>query len=178
MVGAPPSLPLSLPNAIRLPVSVTPPMRTEAKPLTAVEVTSYLLGALRENEAIVKAAEREVVITLPTSFTDRQGVAIVESARRAGFDAVDFIDEAYAAALAYRGDATEEQTFVVYDLGAKRPALSARIDGKLENKQNVMTGLVGLLVSASTNFERPEPPGLEIVVREAFDRLVDTLPGS
>lgn len=95
----------------------TPRFVTRAGKLSATEVASYLFGYLREQAWVNNIGDRQIIVTVPPSFHSAQGMAIAEAARRVGFDKVDLVSEAYAAALPYVVEQTGERLIVVYDLG-------------------------------------------------------------
>jgi molecular chaperone DnaK len=89
---------------------------TRAGDKTPEDVACELLSAIHEKVADA-VDDLEVVITVPTGFTDAQRDATRNAARRAGFPDVRLIDEPNATAYAYLSDPDVGGRVAVYDLG-------------------------------------------------------------
>jgi molecular chaperone DnaK len=83
---------------------------------TPVEIAARLLGHISERIEPLKS-DLEVVVTVPTGFGEERRAATVEAARMAGIESPYLLDEAQAAACAYRDDPDMSGTVAVYDLG-------------------------------------------------------------
>lgn len=93
-----------------------PAFQTRAGLKTPTDIASILLGRIRERAALL-TRDLEVVITVPIGFRDEQRRATVDAARQAGFEDVLLVDEARAAAHAYRFHPEVQGRVAVYDLG-------------------------------------------------------------
>ncbi|MEE8409993.1 MAG: Hsp70 family protein [Myxococcota bacterium] len=90
---------------------------TRAGKLTAMEATGLMLAQLREWPTLKSENIQDVTLTVPVSFQKEQRAALIAAAARAGFEHVELIEEARAAALAYLSGESSDQQVVVYDLG-------------------------------------------------------------
>lgn len=86
---------------------------------TPVDLSALVLSALKEQaEHALGQAVSDAVITVPAYFTHSQRMATREAGERAGLRVLEIINEPSAAARAYGlRPATDEQRFLVYDLG-------------------------------------------------------------
>ncbi|MFI8234887.1 Hsp70 family protein [Streptomyces sp. NPDC085900] len=86
---------------------------------TAAEVTAHILRKLkRDAEAHLDAAVQDVVITVPALLDDTGRRTIEKAADLAGLSVTCLLSKPSAAALAYALDWGEEQTVLIFDLGA------------------------------------------------------------
>jgi molecular chaperone HscA len=86
-------------------------------PVTPIEVSAYILAALRERAEEEFGRVGGAVITVPAYFDDTQRQATREAAKMAGIDVLRLINEPTAAALAYGLEQKQNGLFAVYDLG-------------------------------------------------------------
>ncbi|SHM89666.1 caspase, EACC1-associated type [Actinacidiphila paucisporea] len=86
--------------------------------LAAEDVAELILRRLREDaEAYAGQPPGLTVMTVPANFDLLQRAAVVEAARRAGFDVQRVLNEPTAAALTYGLNREEDTTVLVFDLG-------------------------------------------------------------
>jgi len=85
--------------------------------VTPIEVSAYILAALRERAEEEFGRVGGAVITVPAYFDDTQRQATKEAAKMAGLEVLRLINEPTAAALAYGLDRKQNGLFAVYDLG-------------------------------------------------------------
>lgn len=91
---------------------------TSQGPVTPVEVSAQLLGALRDRaQSSTSTPIAGVVITVPAYFDDAQRLATRQAAELSGLNVLRLLNEPTAAAVAYGLDSGEEGVVVVYDLG-------------------------------------------------------------
>jgi molecular chaperone DnaK len=83
---------------------------------TPTEIASLLLSKIGQPLQSL-TSELEVVITVPTGFSEERRRATVSAAQQAGFEDLYLVDEAQAAALAYQADPDVTGVVAVYDLG-------------------------------------------------------------
>ncbi len=83
---------------------------------TPEEIAARLLGHITERLEPL-AGSIEVVVTVPTGFGKERRQATIDAARLAGIESPYLLDEAQAAACAYRDDPDVTGTIAVYDLG-------------------------------------------------------------
>jgi molecular chaperone DnaK len=89
-----------------------------SRPYSAQEISALILRQLKEDaEVDLGEPVREVVLTVPAYFNDRQRQATVEAAALAGLGVQRLLNEPTAAALAYGLGADEARTIMVWDLG-------------------------------------------------------------
>jgi molecular chaperone DnaK len=82
------------------------------------EISSFILRELKlEGEKFLGQPIRKAVITVPAFFNERQRQATQVAGDLAGLEVVRILNEPTAAALAYGGGATADETMLVYDLG-------------------------------------------------------------
>ena len=95
-----------------------PRIRTVAGDVSAVEVSSEILGnlKLRAEKSLGDTLEG-VVITVPAYFDDAQRQATKDAARLAGLNVLRLLNEPTAAAVAYGLDTGSEGVHAIYDLG-------------------------------------------------------------
>ena len=95
-----------------------PRIRTVSGDVSAVEVSSEILGELkRRAEQSLGDALEGVVITVPAYFDDAQRQATKDAARLAGLNVLRLLNEPTAAAVAYGLDTGSEGVHAIYDLG-------------------------------------------------------------
>lgn len=95
-----------------------PQIQTVAGPVTAIEVSSEILKALRTRAELTLGGELAgVVITVPAYFDDAQRQATKDAAKLAGLNVFRLLNEPTAAAVAYGLDHQAEGVTAVYDLG-------------------------------------------------------------
>ena len=98
--------------------SQVPRLRTAGGDVSAVEVSSEILKALKARaEATLGGTLQGVVITVPAYFDDAQRQATKDAARLAGLNVLRLLNEPTAAAVAYGLDRGSEGVHAVYDLG-------------------------------------------------------------
>ncbi|MCW8929021.1 MAG: Fe-S protein assembly chaperone HscA [Gammaproteobacteria bacterium] len=98
--------------------SVVPRIRTVAGNVSAVEVSSEILKALKQrSEEALGGDLTGAVITVPAYFDDAQRQATKDAAKLAGLNVLRLINEPTAAAVAYGLDTGSEGIHVIYDLG-------------------------------------------------------------
>ena len=89
--------------------------------VTPQEVSAEVLRVLRSNAEIEMGEEvRDVVITVPAYFGERQCAATLEAAELAGLNVINILSEPHAAAVAYSIERSVDLTgrhVLVYDLG-------------------------------------------------------------
>ncbi len=86
--------------------------------VTPVEVSSQILKTIKENAEEQAGEEfKEVVITHPAYFNDRQIYETKEAGLLAGFETVILLSEPLASAIEYGYKDKTSQTLLVYDLG-------------------------------------------------------------
>jgi molecular chaperone DnaK len=90
-----------------------------SKEYTPQQVSALVLQKLkRDAEERLGGTIKDVVITVPAYFTDRQRQATKEAGQIAGFNVLRIINEPTAAALAYGIDKLgHDETILVFDLG-------------------------------------------------------------
>ncbi len=86
-------------------------------PVTPIEISAYILAALRERAEEEFGRVGGAVITVPAYFDDTQRQATKEAAKMAGIEVLRLINEPTAAALAYGLEQKQNGLFAVYDLG-------------------------------------------------------------
>ena len=85
---------------------------------TAVDIAVFIFKSLKEDaETYLQRKVSETVITVPAYFDGRQRHAVLEAARRAGFDVLRLVAEPTVAALAYSTGGVYDRSVAVYDLG-------------------------------------------------------------
>jgi molecular chaperone HscC len=86
---------------------------------SAEELSSLILGALKEDAAVYfKAPVERAVITVPAYFDDHQRKATIAAGRIAGLQVERIFNEPTAAALAYGfHEARDEKILLIFDLG-------------------------------------------------------------
>lgn len=95
-----------------------PLLRTVAGDVSAVEVSSEILKALRERaEASLGGELVGAVITVPAYFDDAQRQATKDAATLAGLNVLRLVNEPTAAAIAYGLDQRDDSVIAVYDFG-------------------------------------------------------------
>jgi len=95
-----------------------PRIRTVAGDVSAVEVSSEILAALKQRaEQSLGDALEGVVITVPAYFDDAQRQATKDAAKLAGLNVLRLLNEPTAAAVAYGLDTGSEGVHAIYDLG-------------------------------------------------------------
>ncbi len=98
--------------------SVVPRIRTIAGNISAVEVSSEILKALKQRALDALGGDLTgAVITVPAYFDDAQRQATKDAAKLAGLNVLRLINEPTAAAVAYGLDTGSEGIHVIYDLG-------------------------------------------------------------
>ena len=91
---------------------------TSQGPVTPVEVSAALLGALRDRaQRTLSTPISGVVITVPAYFDDAQRLATRQAAELSGLNVLRLLNEPTAAAVAYGLDSGDEGVVAVYDLG-------------------------------------------------------------
>jgi molecular chaperone HscA len=91
---------------------------TSQGPVTPVEVSAALLGALRDRAlSSLDMPIAGAVITVPAYFDDAQRLATRQAAELSGLNVLRLLNEPTAAAVAYGLDSGEEGVVAVYDLG-------------------------------------------------------------
>lgn len=87
--------------------------------VTPVDVASEILKSLKQDAEIMygEGAVDEAVITVPAYFDSNKRRATKQAAEKAGITARAIINEPTAAALAYTLGKTNNEQFLVYDLG-------------------------------------------------------------
>lgn len=85
--------------------------------VTPIEVSAYILAALRERAEEELGRIGGAVITVPAYFDDTQRQATKEAAKMSGLEVLRLINEPTAAALAFGLDRRQNGLFAVYDLG-------------------------------------------------------------
>ncbi len=95
-----------------------PRIRTDAGPVSPVEVSAEILRVLRERAEATLGGELEgVVITVPAYFDDAQRQATKDAARLAGLKVLRLLNEPTAAAVAYGLDRRAEGVVAIFDFG-------------------------------------------------------------
>lgn len=93
-------------------------IRTVAGEKTPVEVSAYILSALKTRaEQALGGSLTGVVITVPAYFDESQRQATKDAARLAGLHVLRLLNEPTAAAVAYGLDRNPEGLYCIYDLG-------------------------------------------------------------
>ena len=88
------------------------------KELTPPEISSYILGYLKEcAEDYLGSSVEKAVITVPAYFNDAQRQATKDAGRIAGLEVERIINEPTAAALAFGLDKKKAGKIAVFDLG-------------------------------------------------------------
>jgi molecular chaperone DnaK len=102
--------------------------------------SSYILKELFKNlpEEIRNSEDIAVVITVPSSFDQKQNNATLEAAKKAGFERVLLLKEPTAAAICASKDLKEDVKFIIYDLGGGTfdVTLVEIINGKINELAN------------------------------------------
>jgi molecular chaperone DnaK len=89
-------------------------------------IQSLILKKLKQDAELKLGTIREVVITVPAFFNEPRRKATQDAGLLAGLEVIDIINEPTAAAIAYgvqrgfltpKGEAKEEETVLIYDLG-------------------------------------------------------------
>jgi molecular chaperone DnaK len=90
----------------------------DGKKFTAPQISAFILQKLvRDAEAYLAEAIRDVVITVPAYFSDAQRQATREAGQIAGLNVLRIINESVSAGLAYHLGKENEATILVFDLG-------------------------------------------------------------
>ncbi|MCG8589395.1 MAG: Hsp70 family protein [Proteobacteria bacterium] len=93
-----------------------PAFRTRAGEFTPTEIATQILQEL-QSRLEIDAADCEVVITVPASFTEQQRDATLQAAAAAGLSHSRLVDEPSATVLAYLQRDQAGDRALVYDLG-------------------------------------------------------------
>jgi molecular chaperone DnaK len=111
----------SLIRGVKRMVGRPPPggLLSNGRHTNPVEVSTAILRSLvRDASAHLGYQVKDVVITVPAHFVDKERHAISIAAENAGLHVLQIINEPSAAALAYtRGQTAQEGTALVFDLG-------------------------------------------------------------
>ena len=95
-----------------------PAFKTADGPKTAIDVSSAILGALKQTaEATLGGELVGAVVTVPAYFDDAQRQATKDAAALAGLQVLRLLNEPTAAAVAYGLDNSDEGIVAIYDLG-------------------------------------------------------------
>ncbi|WKE64667.1 Fe-S protein assembly chaperone HscA [Gallaecimonas kandeliae] len=107
-----------LPYAFSATEHGLPRIETAQGPKNPIEVSSHILGALKERaEAAMGGDLMGAVITVPAYFDDAQRQATKDAAELAGLKVLRLLNEPTAPAVAYGLDSGAEGVIAVYDLG-------------------------------------------------------------
>ena len=116
----------------------------DGKEYTPQEVSAEILKALKSDaESYVGEPVKDVVISVPAYFGDRQRQATQEAGALAGLNVLELIPEPHAAALAFaieRAQDVENRNILVYDLGGGTFDITL-ISTEREELGPAMTGL-------------------------------------
>ncbi len=93
-----------------------PAFVTRAGEFKPKDVAAILLSTIHERVAAM-ASKLEIVITVPSGFSERQRFATLEAAGKARFANASLIEEPVSAARAYQGQLGRLERLGVYDLG-------------------------------------------------------------
>ena len=95
-----------------------PEIRIGAKKISPAEAAALMLKELksRSEETLGRPVEK-IVLAVPLHFQDNQVLALREAAKLAGFELLDLVDEATAAALAFHFRKKKQGRIAVYDWG-------------------------------------------------------------
>ncbi|MEZ4366688.1 MAG: Hsp70 family protein [Kofleriaceae bacterium] len=108
----------SLPYRVEAGPDGAPAVITRAGPTSVVELSSAVLGHLRDlSERHLGAPVRRCVITVPANFSDGQREATRRAAELAGLEVLRILNEPTAAALAYGLGKEIDSRVVVFDMG-------------------------------------------------------------
>ena len=120
----------------------------EDKKLTAQEVSSHILGYMKEvAEKYLGETVTDAVVTVPAYFSDAQRSATKDAGTIAGLNVLRIINEPTAAAIAYGLDSKEkkEQNVLIFDFGGRTHDTSVLNidDGVFEVKATAGNGHLG-----------------------------------
>lgn len=111
------------------------------------ELSSLVLRSLKSDaEAFFKQPITRAVITVPAYFNDRQRQATIAAGKIAGLTVERILNEPTAAAIAYGfHEASEEKTFLIFDLGGGTfdVSLVDLFEGTLEVKASAGESILG-----------------------------------
>lgn len=97
---------------------------------TPISASALILSKLVQAASITEGSIRDVVITVPANFAERQRKATMEAGAQAGLNVLNIINEPTAAILAYATKHAVNGTVMVYDLGGGTFDVTiARVDG-------------------------------------------------
>jgi actin-like ATPase involved in cell morphogenesis/WD40 repeat protein len=105
--------------------STVPVMHGKARAYTAEDLAAEMLKALRDEAAALRETSwapvsgppRRLLVTVPAQTDGRRRDAMIRAGLRAGFTDVELLPEPVAAAFSVAGDAWQDSTVLVYDLG-------------------------------------------------------------
>lgn len=98
--------------------------------ITPISASALILKKLAQEAAKTEGPVRDVVITVPANFAERQRKATLAAGEQAGLNVLNIINEPTAAILAYATKHTVKGTVMVYDLGGGTFDVTiARVDG-------------------------------------------------
>jgi len=90
----------------------------DGKDYNPSEISSFILSKLKKySERYLEKEIKEVVITVPAYFDDRQREATLKAAELSGLKVLKLLNEPTAAALTYGYDKKEDGNFLVLDMG-------------------------------------------------------------